>query len=144
MVAKLSRITEVKSGVSDFAMAPDGRSIAFTMTDPKNEEEEKNDKARNDFRWIDENLKMSRLYVIAIQKDANGKREPRKLTTDNYNVDAFDWSPDSSRIAFSHTKSVYRQRLAHSRSFCCRSSNCKNLGAGKFDIAAEGSPVLFA
>jgi Tol biopolymer transport system component len=74
------------------------------MTDPKTEDEEKNDKGRNDFRWVDENLKMSRLYVIPLEKDANGKREPRKLTTANYNVGAFDWSGDSSRIAFSHSK----------------------------------------
>jgi dipeptidyl aminopeptidase/acylaminoacyl peptidase len=98
-------LTDVKSGVSNFAWSPDGRSIGFTMTDPKTEEEEKNDKGKNDFRWIDENIKFSRLYVLSIQKDANGKREPRKLTTDNYNVDAFDWSSDSSRIAFGHTKS---------------------------------------
>ncbi len=97
-------LTDVKSAVTNFAWSPDGRSIAFTMTDPKSEEEEKNDKAKNDFRWVDENLKMSRLYVLTIQKDANGKREPRKLTTSNYNVDEFDWSPDSSRIAFSHSK----------------------------------------
>src|SRR5258705_10570893 len=97
-------LTEVKSGVSDFAWSPDGRTIAFTMTDPKSEEEEKNDKAKNDFRWVDENLKMSRLYVLAIQKDVNGKREPRKLTTGNYNVDEFDWSADGSHIAFSHSK----------------------------------------
>jgi dipeptidyl aminopeptidase/acylaminoacyl peptidase len=97
-------LTELKSGVSNFDWSPDGRSIAYTMTDPKTEDEEKNDKGRNDFRWVDENLKMSRLYVLPVEKDANGKREPRKLTTANYHVGAFDWSGDSSRIAFSHSK----------------------------------------
>jgi dipeptidyl aminopeptidase/acylaminoacyl peptidase len=97
-------LTEVKSSVTNFAWSPDGKSIAFTMADPKSEEEEKNDKGKNDFRWVDENLKMSRLYVLPINKDANGKREPRKLTNDNYNVDSFDWSPDGSRIAFAFSK----------------------------------------
>src|SRR5688500_14523425 len=79
-------LTDVKTSVGNFEWAPNGRSIAFTMTDSKSEEEEKNDKAKNDFRWVDENLKMSRLYVVNIQKDANGKREPKKLTTANYQV----------------------------------------------------------
>src|SRR6185436_11665195 len=95
-------LTEAKVSISDFLWSPDGKSIAYTMTDFKTEDEEKNDKARNDFRWVDENLKMSRLYVISVQKDQNGKREPRKLTDGNYNVDSFDWAPDSSRIAFSY------------------------------------------
>lgn len=97
-------LTELKSNVTNFNWSPDSRFIAYTMSDPKTEDEEKNDKGRNDFRWVDENLKMSRLYVIPVEKDTNGKREPRKLTTGNYNVGEFDWSADGSRIAFSHSK----------------------------------------
>ena len=98
-------LTDLKGSIADFDWSPDGRWLAYTTADPKTEEEEKNDKAKNDFRWVDENVKMVRLYVIPVQKDALGKREARKLTTENYNVGGFDWSPDGSRVAFSHTKS---------------------------------------
>jgi len=97
-------LTDLKSNINDFEWSPDGRSIAYTMTDPKTEDEEKADKGKNDFRWIDENIKMSRLYVIPIAKDINGKREARKLTTGNFTVSNFDWSPDGKQIVFAHAK----------------------------------------
>ncbi len=95
-------LTDAKSGITDFDWSPDGNWLAYSMTDAKTEDEEKNDKAKNDFRWVEENPKMARLYVIQVQKDANGKREPRKLTSMARSVTAFDWSPDGKKIAFSH------------------------------------------
>ncbi|MCA1625104.1 MAG: S9 family peptidase [Acidobacteria bacterium] len=97
-------LTDLKSNINDFDWSPDGRSIAYTMTDPKTEDEEKADKGKNDFRWVDENVKMHRLYVIPVAKDTNGKRESRKLTTGNFTVSSFDWSPDGKQIVFAHGK----------------------------------------
>ena len=98
------QLTASKSAVSSFAWSPDGRSIAFAMRDPQSEAEEKAAKGKDDWRWIDENLKLNQLYVISLQKGADGKREPRKITTANFNVEEFDWSPDGTSLAFSHTR----------------------------------------
>ena len=98
-------LTDVKSGIGNFEWSPDGKWIAYSMSDAKSEDEEKNDKARNDFRWVDENFKLARLYVIPVEKDASGKREVKKLTSDDRQVNDFNWSPDGKTIIFSHVKS---------------------------------------
>jgi dipeptidyl aminopeptidase/acylaminoacyl peptidase len=133
-------LTDVKSGVSDFDWSPDGRSIALVMSDPKTEDEEKNDKGKNDFRWVNENVKMARLYVIPLEKNADGKREPRRLTTENYNVGEFDWSPDGSRIIFSHT------RTPDANAWPTADVSIVEVASGKVTVfantpAAESSPL---
>jgi dipeptidyl aminopeptidase/acylaminoacyl peptidase len=98
-------ITDVKASIPDFEWSPDGNSFAFLMPDPKTDDEEKNDKGKNDFRWVDENIKQTQIYWVSLARDANGKREPKKLTTENYNVSTFNISPDGKQIVFSHVKS---------------------------------------
>lgn len=132
-------LTDLKGSVSNFEWSPDGSRIAYTMTDPKTDDEEKNDKGRNDFRWVDENLKMSRLYVLPVAKDANGKREPRKLTTENYNIGSFDWSPDGKTIVFNFTKT------GGANDWTTSDVSVIDAGSGKITIlantpAAENSP----
>lgn len=95
-------LTDLKGSISDFEWSPDGKSFAYTMTDPKTDDEEKNDKARNDFRWVDENIKFARLYLLTLQKDESGKRMPKKLVTANRHVTGFNWSPDGRSIVFNH------------------------------------------
>ncbi len=132
-------LTDLKGSVSDFNWSPDGSSIAYAMTDAKTDDEEKNDKGRNDFRWVDENLKMSRLYVMPVAKDTNGKRDARKLTTENYNVSNFDWSPDGKTIAFAYTKT------SSANDWTTSDVSLLDVASGKITVlantpAAENSP----
>ncbi|MCA1612923.1 MAG: hypothetical protein LC800_01970 [Acidobacteria bacterium] len=98
-------VTDVKTSVGNFAFSPDGKWLAYTLRDAPSEDEEKQNKGRADYRWVDENVKLSRLYVMPTGKDAAGKREARKLTEGNFTVDGdFDWSPDGRWIAYTHTR----------------------------------------
>jgi dipeptidyl aminopeptidase/acylaminoacyl peptidase len=104
-------LTAVKDSVGSFKWSPDGQSIAFTALDPLTSEEEKATKEKNDARVVDENIKMSRLYVISSRPTNGPPAEARLLTKGNYSVGneggrtgrAFDWSPDGKALVFSRT-----------------------------------------
>ena len=56
------KITDVKCGVGNYDWSHDGNMIAFVMTDVAADKEEKNKKAKNDWYFMDEEIKQNQAF----------------------------------------------------------------------------------
>lgn len=82
-----------------YSISPNGKWIAFSGREAETGEERAKSEKR-DFRVIDENPRNQSLWLIAVEADIDGKRPVKKIAAGPYNVGAFDWSPNSQRVAF--------------------------------------------
>ena len=105
MGGEAEKITDVKSAIGTYDWSKDGSMIAFLMQDSPTDKEEKNKKSKNDWYFMDEEVKQNRLFILWInKKDSTGKRQQKQVVKENYNINAFDISPDGKTIAYSHGK----------------------------------------
>lgn len=96
------QITDADAGVGSYQWSPGGAHVAYTMIDPKTEEEKKADEERRDVILVDQNFKNAHLYLVPVDKDAEGKREATRLTDGAFHITGWDWVPDGSAIVFAH------------------------------------------
>jgi len=94
-------LTDFKGALGSYQLSPDGKTVAFAGYEPP-ADEEKNKKEKRDFRVVDAKPDNHSIYLIPAEANADDKRPARKLTDGKRHVTEFDWSPDSTKIAFSH------------------------------------------
>jgi len=101
-------LTSTKAGVAGFKWSHSGRWIAYGAPLEPTAEDERRQREKEDWQVVGTGFRHSHLWVIPADKDAEGKREPRLLTPQEFHLaGAFgggwmDWSPDDRRIVIAH------------------------------------------
>ena len=103
--------SNAKQGVKSFTWAPDGKSMALLIQDPKPEDIDNNDDKKKDDKekpkpWVIDRLQFKADYVGYLDRRRthiylfNGEGEPLAITSGDYDAQDPQWSPDGKRIAF--------------------------------------------
>ena len=94
--------------IDSFAWSKDGRSIAFTAPVPEAKPRKDRKEKYGDYEVVEGDFDQNQLWTIdvgAAEQDGRPARARRLAPDARRNVTAFDWSPDSTRIAFAATPS---------------------------------------
>jgi dipeptidyl aminopeptidase/acylaminoacyl peptidase len=86
-------LTNIAGGIKTFKWSKDGKLIAFIRADQDTAHERERKKQKNDEIVVDQNYKYDRLWIYDV-----AQHQAMLLTKTDINIDAFDWSPDSSQI----------------------------------------------
>src|SRR5262249_17726913 len=89
------KLTDSKTAVQSFAWSPDGRRIAYTAQQEPTAEEEKKQKDKDDTIVVDQNHKMSRIWIIDVDT-----KKATELVKGDYSASDLQWSPDGKTIAY--------------------------------------------
>ncbi len=96
------QLTSEEGSVGSYQWSPDGDRIAFLMTDPPTEEDQRRQREREDVNVVDKDFNYAHLYTVAFDGYQEEPAESRRLTEREFHIGGFDWSPDGETIAFHH------------------------------------------
>ncbi len=93
------QVAKHDEGVVRFAWSPDGATLAFSARDPMSEARKARDERYGAFEIEDADLRMQHLFLVDVES-----QETRRLTSGDFFVGRFSWSPDGAMIAFDHRR----------------------------------------
>jgi dipeptidyl aminopeptidase/acylaminoacyl peptidase len=91
------KLTSEKKEVKEIKWSPDGKIISFLKSDDDTEEEVDSKENKTDVILVDKIFKYSHIYSYNLAKDS-----VKQITKGNFSVNKYDYSPNGSKIIFSH------------------------------------------
>ncbi|HEV7499516.1 MAG TPA: S9 family peptidase, partial [Vicinamibacteria bacterium] len=96
------------SHIDDFAWSRDGKTLAFTAPVPDGKSGKERKDKYGDYEVVESDFEQTQLWTVdvgAAERDATPVRALQITKDPTRSVSDFDWSPDSTRIAFAATPS---------------------------------------
>lgn len=94
-------LTRSESGVQSFDWSRDGKRIAFTASEAEDKAAKDRKEKYGDFDVVQQDYTFTHLWVLDVNPQSDMYVESKRLTEGKtFTVGGYEWSPDSTRIAF--------------------------------------------